>query len=170
MAFSEGNLKRNGEMRSPVFKKFLYKTCHTSTCLPALCYTFQSYTFYWISLKADLQGSTKAWVGKGRAVLPYEKACVILELLNMYQQRLSAVIASRTTFDSRATVSYKKALVLSDRSSAGILPCMHGQCYTAISRPCNGLQPFNKLGNSNVNHCIPEMSAINMDHFSRLSV
>jgi hypothetical protein len=25
MAFSEANLKRNGEMRSPVFKKFLYK-------------------------------------------------------------------------------------------------------------------------------------------------
>jgi hypothetical protein len=49
-------LKRNGEMRSPVFNKFLYKTCHTSICLPALCYTFQSYTFYWPSL---IYGDTK---------------------------------------------------------------------------------------------------------------
>jgi hypothetical protein len=39
-----------------------------------------------------------------------------------------------------------------------------------ISRPCNGLQPMTKLSNINVNHCIPEMSAFNMDHFSRLSV
>jgi hypothetical protein len=59
------------------------------------------------------------------------------------QQEISSLIILNSKFvgfESRTTVCYKKALVLSDSTSAGVLTCMHSECYTTISHSLQNLE------------------------------